>query len=317
MIDTAFIVSAGRSGSTLLDRLVGAHPQALAVGEVRHLPKNIALDSICSCASAVSQCAFWRPVVDHLGERLGADLWSDPYRLDLGYIQAAVEIDRRRQTRLYTARRAVALRWIETGLRLGLDVRRSPWLASYRRALQANALLHEVLRERSGRRIVVDSTKGFRWSVGQYLFDPGRSRILLLSRDGRGVVASLMRSGRTREQAVRQWMQYYQRALPWIERHVDPAHVLHVRYEELATSTDETLRRVFGFLGLPPLPLHEIAHAPTAHILNGNPMRHGSALEIRPDERWRGELTAEDVAYVQRTCEPVARRLGYAGGAAE
>lgn len=311
MIGSVFIVSCGRSGSTLLDRLVGSHPQALAVGELRHLPKNIALDSMCSCGSRISACDFWRPLIDAAGHKLEADLWRDPYRLDLGYVMGAVEIDHARQTSWYRFRRSLGLQWIEVALAAGIDVRKSPLLTGFRRGLQQNLMVHDLLREQTRRRVVVDSTKGFRWSVGQYLIDPQRSRLLLLSRDGRGVMASMMRSGKSAAAAAQAWSKYYERALPWLERHVPPQHVLRVRYEDLAGDTEATLARIFAFLGLPPATPAQRAASPEPHIVNGNPMRHEAIVRVSIDERWRRELTADHLATFQRYAAAVSARLGY------
>jgi hypothetical protein len=311
MIDSVYFVAAGRSGSTLLDRLLGTHPDALAVGEVRHLPKNIALGSRCSCGEVVQSCPFWAPVIDELSRRLGRDLWKRPYALDLGVIQPAVEIDQSRQTRWRSLSRSAQLGLTELSLRLGLDVRTAWTLASFRRALRTNELLHDVLRQQSGRRVIIDSTKGFRFGIGQYLLAPQRSRVVLLSRDGRGVMSSLMRSGRGREAAVDHWVNYYRRALPWIERYVAQDHQLRVRYEDVVADPTGELNRILAFLGLAPNDVTQIVEGHEPHILNGNPMRHGAILAIAPDERWRRELSADDLSYFQAHAGDTARQLGY------
>ena len=80
-----FICAAGHSGSTLLDLLLGSHPAGVSVGELTQLPKNIALDSVCSCGDQVSKCDFWQPVITRFGDSIDVDLWNDPYDLNLGF----------------------------------------------------------------------------------------------------------------------------------------------------------------------------------------------------------------------------------------
>jgi hypothetical protein len=205
------------------------------------------------------------------------------------------------------------MRQVDLALRAGADAGRSPWLASFRRGLRNNAMLHEVLRSQSGRRVIVDSTKGFRWSVGQCLLDPVASRVLVLTRDGRGVMASMMRSGRTAEQAARSWAEYYERALPFVTRYVPEAQRMHLRYEDLAGDTTCTLRRLFAFLGLPDRGAAPTPAGPTQvqHILNGNPMRERPLSVIRLDESWRKELSSAHLAVFERHAAHMARRLGY------
>ena len=98
MIKTAYILSAGRSGSTLLSRMLGAHPETFAVGEISHLPKNIALNTTCMCGSPVRECPVWNSVVKRMGQVLDVDLFSDPYAMNLGFIQATRVIDHNKLT---------------------------------------------------------------------------------------------------------------------------------------------------------------------------------------------------------------------------
>ena len=48
-VRVAFICSAGHAGSTLLDLLLGANSAAVSLGEITHLPKNLALNTPCTC----------------------------------------------------------------------------------------------------------------------------------------------------------------------------------------------------------------------------------------------------------------------------
>lgn len=50
-----YICSAGRSGSTLINLVLGSHSQCMSLGEIEHLPKNIALNTPCSCGAAARE----------------------------------------------------------------------------------------------------------------------------------------------------------------------------------------------------------------------------------------------------------------------
>lgn len=65
-INLIYIVSNGRSGSTLLDLLLGAHPEAMTVGEIQILPWEFKLGGLqpCSCGLQVPECPFWKDVVE-------------------------------------------------------------------------------------------------------------------------------------------------------------------------------------------------------------------------------------------------------------
>lgn len=309
MIESVYICSAARSGSTILDLMLGTHPAVLPVGELNQLPKNIALRSTCSCGRAIHDCAFWVPIVDELGRRLGTDLWREPYALDLGMIQAGVEIDRRRQTRSYLARRALQRAWVEVCHRAGLDLARSAMVARFRAPVQNLVALHALLRERSGARVVVDSNKDFRQSVLHYQLEPERTRLILLVRDGRGVMASYMRSGRGREQAIKHWMRYYERVLPWLQRHVAPEHLIRVRYEALVADPDAEIGRILACIGLEPVQGVAASVEHPRHIVNGNRMFLQRIAGIRADERWRAELGPADLECFESRTSVLRRRL--------
>lgn len=291
--------------------LLGTHPQVLPVGELNQLPKNIALNSVCSCGAHIRDCSFWAPVVKTLGTELAVDLWSDPYALDLGKIQAGVEIDRARQTKPYLAVRALERGWVEVCRRAGCDLRTTPLISGFRSSVANIQRLHALLRSHAGAQLIVDSNKDFRQSVLHYMLAPSETRMILLVRDGRGVMASYMRTGRTNVEAVDHWKRYYERALPWLENHVHPDHLVKVRYEDLMADPDKEVGRVLRVLGLDPVTgvAHKVTHK--AHIVNGNKMFLKPISGLQGDDRWRTELSAADLDYFRKEALPLSLRLGY------
>lgn len=68
-----FITSLERSGSTFLDLTLGAHPSMVSFGEVArvlepHCGGGVATlwDRECSCGAKVGECEFWRPVLNKI-----------------------------------------------------------------------------------------------------------------------------------------------------------------------------------------------------------------------------------------------------------
>ena len=58
-----YIAGSGRSGSTLLERVIGAIPGQVNVGELIDLPRRVAVDDeICGCGEPFSRCPFWTAV---------------------------------------------------------------------------------------------------------------------------------------------------------------------------------------------------------------------------------------------------------------
>src|SRR5947209_18950727 len=60
-----YIGGLGRSGTTLLERILGELPSACALGEVVHLWRRGIIDNErCGCGVPFGDCEFWRGVGD-------------------------------------------------------------------------------------------------------------------------------------------------------------------------------------------------------------------------------------------------------------
>ncbi len=61
-IPILYVLSNGRSSSTLLDRLLGSHPSMFALGEVQALPHELREHrDPCDCGAPIDSCSFWGP----------------------------------------------------------------------------------------------------------------------------------------------------------------------------------------------------------------------------------------------------------------
>lgn len=67
-INLIYIASTGRSGSTLLDMLLGSHPQIATAGEIQILPHEILLNDFmpCGCGKPISECLFWQEIIEDI-----------------------------------------------------------------------------------------------------------------------------------------------------------------------------------------------------------------------------------------------------------
>ncbi len=177
--------------------------------------------------------------------------------------------------------------------------------------------VYEQLAHRTGRSIIVDSTKLIRWieAEGARLHLGGcQATLLHLHRDGRAVVNSRLRK-RPDADPSRLIADYVQRAADTdalMVRWSGPT--AHVHYEELATSPEATLRRLCSDIGLAFDPAMLTYRMREHHAISGNASTHtatiGAQLDaagvesldarpafyresagaIRLDDRWRSEL---------------------------
>ncbi len=96
----------------------------------------------------------------------------------------------------------------------------------------------------------------------------------------------------TPERTAEEWCRRIHCGLAWRER---PDRYREVRYEELVSQPEATLRSLFAFLGEPW----------AANVLENNPTFSTSV------GRWRSELSAAEVAAIEAVAGETMRALGY------
>lgn len=306
-----FVGGLGRSGSTLLERLLSELPGVCGMGEVVHLWQRGLVDNEkCACGAAFHDCPFWRKV----GETAFGG-WKD---LDIEEFRALKEsIDR---TRFVPALARA---------RLAGDTRRrlTAYDDVYRR-------LYDAVRDVSGCEVLVDSSKHIslafclRWSEAIDL------RVVHVVRDPRAVAHSWAKTVIRPEAGVRsaegahmaRWSPA-KTALHWnaqnfgfglLARRGVPT--MRVRYEDFVRSPAVTLREIAAFAALGetvPLPFTEersVELSPN-HQVAGNPLRFRTGrIELRADEAWRSELGVLRRYTVAGLTLPLLAGYGYLTG---
>jgi hypothetical protein len=298
-IPYVYILSASHSGSTLLTMLLAAHPDVASIGETSAAFKEATGDSaLCSCALLQRDCPFWR----RLRERLGrSGRFSGNERLSLEFrFREGSPMDRLLRAEI----RGPVFEFIRD-----VAVSRHPaWRRRRRRLEDANVLAAEEALAWSGGRVFVDSSKEALRLKFMMCIPRFRVRVIHLIRDGRGVTASYLRKKPgdiTR--AVMEW----RRSLisqQHILRRFSAEQTTRVRYEDLCSDVDRTVRRLYAFIGVDPTV--KMRRHFEHHIL-GNRMRLRGIDEIRHDERWRTKLSNTDLAVFERLAGTVNRHYGY------
>lgn len=300
-----FICSAGHSGSTLLDMMLGSHPRCESIGEVIHLPMDMATNRPCACGEPMQNCSLWPEVI----RRMGVDPRVDPYALNLGYAIAKVG-DWRRTSLLhrFLTRPKNALKYAE--LRYDYD-----WLRALTPAFTdgiANTQkVYEHVRVLTGKDVIVDSSKHYLRAVELYRKQPDMTRLVLLVRDGRGVYYSGLKRGFGRHYSLSAWNEHYRRTLVLLQKYVPEAHRITVRYEDLVQNTRATLERLCHFLGIEFTDAMLDFRSAVHHNVNGNDMKFASASGLRLDVAWKSQLKSYDLAYFERRAGDLNRQFGY------
>jgi hypothetical protein len=306
-----FIMGMTRSGSTVLDNVLGEIDGFFSAGEVRLMWKRgVRERRICGCGSPVLACPVWREV---LARAYGAD--------DLDRIAAYAEASIR------TQRRAVRIHhtW-------GL-LRRDPEAGAREGFLSGGYLgvmsaLYRSIGDVTGARVVIDSSK--RPSDAALLrLVPGLDvYVVHLVRDPRAVAYSWRRtrgqpdpggpSHLSRNGAMHstsRWI-YRNLAAEAVTRAVPSDRALDLRYEGFISDPKETLRSIKRFMNEegagPTFSDDRTIELRTNHTVSGNPSRFRTgAVRLIDDGEWRERQRPGHRAIATAVALPLLRRYGY------
>lgn len=307
-----YICSAARCGSTVTDMFLGGHPAAASLGELNFLGKALALNEDCSCGTSLSACEEWQKVFRAIASERGFSPVDDPYRLRLWDARSRVLIDHAYQTPAYHAAFYFRRAWL--GVRESLPAvfqKLVPIPPVLSRALANKMDLYRIIAENWGKSHVIDSSKN-PWEAMELARRwPDRVKVVLVTRNGRGVYLSRRNSGFSRRVSVAEWMNYYRRAVPVLDRNLTSSQMLRMSYEDFARDPEAAGRRLCEFVGLEFEPAMLALNAAGRHMANGNDTRFSPGKGIRLDERWKSELVGDELAYFNAHGAVVNRLLGY------
>lgn len=279
---TVFIVGYGRSGSTLLDRLLGLMPDCISIGEIRNIwTRGFAQDQLCGCGEPFSRCEFWSAVIrETFGGR-------------------SVDLSRIQQLR----KECYELKTVEAqnGMRVAeLNPRQVEFLDIWRQ-------IYDAVRKVSGAQTVIDSSKD---PLHCYLLSGSggnRTAYVHLVRDSRGCTYSRTRP---KPRPEIHWKDVsmgtrglFHTTLNWnrVNNLVDHMGVniptTRLRYEDLTSSPSESLADLCDWLGIRYEPILDgkeatVVNLPVNHTVSGNPGRFNTGFtEVRPDDEWKTKMS--------------------------
>lgn len=297
-----YVVGKGRSGSTLVDDVLGTMPGVASLGELRLLWSR-ALDEgyLCACGEPVTACPVWRPALESAVGELSRERFAQ-----IGELQSQV------------------MSWpqvprVLAGIRTDAD----------RQLGAVMSRLYAALAEALGADTLVDSSK---WPLPPAVLGqvPGvEGWVLHLVRDPRAVAHSYRRRKGGVGQPELPRFGAVHTSLSWSARNATaelarrplPAgRFRRLRYEDLAATPQAVVRDLGDWLG--------IAHADAgfsddrtvtlgeAHLIGGNPRRFERGdIHIRADQEWASGGSVRSSRVVSALTAPLRRRYGYGSSA--
>ena len=305
-----YIAGSGRSGSTILDNILGEVDGSVSAGEVRFLwERGMREDRTCACGTPFSSCPFWGDV---LMRAYGGRDAVDPERM----IELLGQGTR--------ARRIPKM--------IGSPARRHAFVDGLDELSYRLSALYRAIADVSSARVIVDSSK--LPTYGMVLDQvPGIDlRVVHLVRDPRATAYSWRRKKAlpdTRGGGFMQQQGPLKASALWTLWNTAagafwrnaPERYLRLRYEDFVREPRRTLDEICAFVG------EEVAGSPfvsdtdvkltPSHSVAGNPSRFTTGLvTLQPDDEWRTKMRGTDRAVVSAVTWPLLLRHGYLGGAA-
>jgi len=295
----------GRSGSTLLDRLLGQIEGFVSVGEMRYLWEwGLKESQLCGCGNPFLECSFWRQVLE-----------------DVFGCVSNIDVDRMVYLKRRVERRPDTLRVLFPRLMFAKPPKE---FLEYATIMER---LYGAIAAVSGGRVVVDSSKHPSRGFLLAAMPSVQLHTVHLVRDSRAVAYSWQRK-RIRPEV--HWKTEYMDVhgllrcvAHWIGHNRLTASLRQkghrytlVRYEDLVTNPRDVLSAVvrglggterdFGFLK------HELALLKTNHTVAGNPMRFSQGpVPIVLDDEWRSKMPFGKKLAVTACTWPFLLRYGY------
>ncbi len=302
-IKILYILGAGRSGSTLLARLLGQVNGFFSMGELKAIWTPLFEEGVlCGCGIPFKSCPFWTAV----------------FRRAFGgmeYVDTRMEQVRTSKLRL---------RWLPLLLCPRLSRKYRDEIQNYSRVVSA---ICRAAQEVSGCRVLIDSSKFNQDCILLGRIPDIDLHVIHLVRDSRAVANSFLRKKKRPQfylrtefmpqlgikKGAREWM--FTNALNEVLRPCFK-HCTRIYYEDLVADPRGTLNRICAAIGEPNPTLDflegQTAHLGKGHTVAGNPMRFQEGpVHIKPDVEWAENLDMRQKAVVRNYTWPLMMYYGY------
>jgi hypothetical protein len=267
-VQTIYVLGTGRSGSTLLDAVLGTHDELTSLGEVMGLPHAFRFDLPSGDNATVRSSPFWSQFTGFFDT-----VSPEQDAVFAGY--GRLPLVRRRHAGDFRSLNSEFYRLLE------------------------NALPHGSA--------VVDSSKVY-WRLDGLIDSNIGARIapVILLRDGRAVVSAERKQGRSRSRGIGKWIAHNVGALRMLRRHRRQA--LLVSYEHLCRHPLEVLAQTLTFAGRSLPGGHQLTwngHRTVGGSLRVHDLLKSEDFGMEPSMSWRDTWTREDERAFRAVASPL------------
>lgn len=302
-----YIAGYGRSGSTILELILGEFDNIKSVGELRYVwDRGLNANWSCGCGEQFDRCSYWKSVFDLLPEGTNRETIQKMIAGIRPWSRGWLTI------KSYLADRGISFQTLHSDL------------------MHMLANLYGAICMTSGRAIIVDSSK---WPDYAALLQqaPGIELYLVhLVRDPRAVAFSWRRRRKYEPNSTSDIhtpvYSPVRTAVEWVawnraikrQTQLPASRSIRIRYEDFIANPKGTVAAIFRFLGEPvpnssPFSGNRTVALHGNHAVSGNPVRFlRGEVPLVLDDEWTHSMGKTNQAVVSMITRPLMREFGYA-----
>ena len=222
-----FVLAPSFHGATILSKLLNAHPEVVSLGDT-YPSRNF--DQICGCGNYVSQCPFWIGVNDAIS--------PNQYAKEGSLLPTYPKITGSKADPLmYNKLPSYLLNRLINNHELEI------YSTDYRRFLKEVYAKHAYKKPR----VFIDGVKSISRVHALKLSGVPVAGVIHITRSPCDFVKSSEKQGRSLVSSALAYRMYHKMA----SKIQGETPYIRISYEELSTSTDQTLEKLFRFIQLP------------------------------------------------------------------
>jgi Sulfotransferase family len=299
-----YIAGAGRSGSTILERILGTLPQTITAGELYRIGMTRGIpEKTCSCGAALGACPFWEEVL----QRCFPEDDRDRALAEIASLHHTLDHSRHIPKLL--------LRTIHPTIQQQLN--------SYRTYLKT---LYHAVAAQTQARILVDSSKVPSRALILAGIPGFEVHVIHLVRDVRALAYAWQkkvayvpnRDWEIQRYKPHQTLKFWVTCNAFSESLAWKMSYQRIRYETFAQSPQQTLQALLNRIPtlqgaiLPFQSQTNQIQLPPFHSIAGNPMRFQSGVTtVTLDDSWKQHLNPTTARVLTVMAAPFLKRYGY------
>jgi hypothetical protein len=315
-----YIIAQGHSGSTLLDCILGTHPDFLSSGELCYLNWQIARtmnkissvedQDICSCGKDFRDCLFWSEVFASLKDKTGHDIISNPRSFDTAFFNqfSFNNMGGFKQGKLNKYFGKISKELLILGYYPYCFV--NLFYPKLKRQIKNKWTLYETMAEVGSKNYVIDSSKRFLEALLLYNYKPNNVILVFLHRSIAGLAASSKRLAEKKGkifniQTVKKGKSKFEKRILLIKKNLPGNSFIDIDYEDYVKRPASFLNYFSEVINassdFPQQQDDDLYIDPSElHLVAGNPMRYKGKQKITIDLRFQKELSKEELMMLQK-----------------